>query len=104
MNSNLSLVLKTWASSVVSISLFVYVQWHIGKSGSCTTELPILLRGPTHFVDVYPELVLQRDVSTQADMFLACSSPKEPCTPVSEDNSAVSFTDDTYVNIILLLL
>ena len=36
-------------------------------------------------------------------MFLACSSPKEPCTPVSEDNSAVSFTDDTHVNIILLL-
>ena len=37
-------------------------------------------------------------------MFLACSSPKEPCIPVSEDNSAVSFTDDTYVNIKLLLL
>ena len=52
---------------------------------------------------MYPVLVLQHDVSTQADMFLACSSPKEPCTPVLEDNSAVSFTDDTYVNIILLL-
>ena len=76
----------------------------ICKSGSCTTEFPILSRGPTHFVDVYPELVLQHDVSTQADMFLPCSSPKEPCTPVSEDNSAVSFTDDMYVNIILLLL
>ena len=64
----------------------------------------MLSRGSTHFVDVYPELVVQHDVSTQADMFLAYSSPKEPCTPVSEDNSAVSFTDDTYVNIILLLL
>ena len=82
----------------------MYVQWYICKSGSCTTELPILSRGPTHFVNVYPELVVQHDVSTQVDMFLACSSPKEPCTPVSEDNSAVSFTDDTYVNNILLIL
>ena len=80
------------------------MQWYICKSGSCTTELPILSRGPTHFVDVYPELVVQHDVSTQADMFLACSSPKEPCTPVSEDNSAVSFTDDMYVNIILITM
>ena len=73
-------------------------------SESCITELPILSREPTHFIDVYPELVIQHDVSTQADMFLAYSSPKEPCTPLMEDNSAVSFTDNTYVNIILLLL
>ena len=33
-------------------------------------------------------------------MFLACSSPKEPDTPVAENDSAVSFTDDTYVNIV----
>ena len=97
MNSNLSLVLKMWASSVVSISLFVYMQWYICKRGSCATELSILSRGPTHFVDVYPELVLQHDVNTQADMLLACSSPKEPCILVSEDNSVVSFTDNTYV-------
>ena len=71
------------------------------KISSCgTIELPILSRGPTHFVDVYPELVIQHDVSTQADMFLACSSPKEPGTPVIENDSAVSFTDDTYVNIV----
>jgi len=65
------------------------------------TELPILSRGPTQFVDIYPELVMQHDVSTQADMFLACSSPKEPCTPAMEYDSAASFTDDTYVSIIL---
>ena len=55
---------------------------------------------PTHFVNVYPDMVIQHDVSTQADMFLACSSPKQPCTPVMQDDSTVSFTDDTYVNII----
>ena len=71
------------------------------KISSCgTIELPILSRGSTHFVDVYPELVIQHDVSTQADMFLACSSPKEPGTPVIENDSAVSFTDDMYVNIV----
>ena len=46
---------------------------------------------------------MQHDVSTQADMFLACSSPKEPCTPAMEYDSAASFTDDTYVSIILWL-
>ena len=71
------------------------------KISSCgTIELPVLSRGPTHFVHVYPELVIQHDVSTQAGMFLACSSPKEPGTPVIENDSAVSFTDDTYVNIV----
>ena len=45
-------------------------------------------------------MVIQHDVSTQADMFLACSSPKEPNTPVVENYSAVSFTDETYVNIV----
>ena len=63
-------------------------------------ELPILSRGPTHFVNVYPDMVIQHNVSTQADMFLACSSPKQPCTPVMEDDSTVSFTDDTYINVI----
>ena len=72
--------------------------------GSCITELPILSRGPTHCVDVYQELVIYHDVSTQADVFLVCSSPKKLCTPVSESNSAVSFTDDMLANIILLLL
>ena len=62
-------------------------------------ELPILSRGPTHFVNVYPESVVQHDVGTQADMFLACSSPKEPHTPVMEADSVVSFTEDTYVDI-----
>ena len=44
---------------------------------------------------------MQHDVGTQADMFLACSSPKQPCTPVMEGDSAASFTDDRYVNITL---
>ncbi len=64
------------------------------------TELPILSRGPTHFVNVYPELVIQHDVSTQADIFLACSSPKEPGTPVVEDDATRTFNEDTYVDII----
>ena len=33
---------------------------------------------------MYPELVVQHDVSTQADIFLACSSPKEPGTSAVE--------------------
>ena len=41
-------------------------------------ELPLLSREPTQFVYVYPELVIQHDVSTQADIFPACSSPKKP--------------------------
>ena len=63
-------------------------------------ELLILCRRPTHFENVYPDMVIQHDVSTKADMFLACSSPKQPCTPVMEDDSTVSLTDDMYVNII----
>ena len=63
-------------------------------------KLPSLSRRPTHFVNVYPDMVIQHDVCTQADMFLACSSPKQPCTSVMEDDSTVSFTDDMYVDII----
>ena len=51
-------------------------------------------------MNVYPELVIQHDVSSQADMLLACSSPKEPGTPVVEDDATRTFTEDTYVNII----
>ena len=65
---------------------------------SCgTIELPILSRGPTH---VYPEFIIQHDVSTQADMFLACSSPKEPGTTAVKNDSAVSLTDNMYINIV----
>ena len=48
---------------------------------------------------MYPELVVQHDVSTQADMFLACSSPKVPGTPVVEGDVTRTFTEDTYVSI-----
>ena len=58
-----------------------------------------LSTGPTHFMNVCHELVIQHDVSTQADMFLACSSPKEPGTPVVEDDAIGTFMEDTYVNI-----
>ena len=65
----------------------------------CLIELPVLSRGPTHFMEIYPELVVQHDASTQADMFLACSSPKEPATPVILDSSySQTIIDDTYVN------
>ena len=33
-------------------------------------------------------------------MFLACSSPKEPGTPVVEGDVTRTFTEDAYVNIV----
>ena len=63
-------------------------------------ELLILSRGQTHFVNVFLDVVVQRDVSTQADIFLTCTSPKQPYTPVMEDDSTASFTYDMYINII----
>ena len=53
-------------------------------------------------MEIYPELVVQHDASTQADMFLACSSPKEPATPVILDSSYS--IDDMYVNDLCMLL
>ena len=58
----------------------------------------MLSREPTHFVDVYPNMVMQHVIIIQADMLLACSSPKQSCTPMMEDDSTVSATDDAYVN------
>ena len=59
--------------------------------------------GPTHFVNVYPELVVQHDISTQVDMFLVCSSPKELGKPVEEGDVTRTFTEDAYVNIVYSL-
>ena len=89
-----------WAYSVVSAWYSKDYNQFFGL-----IELPTLSRGPTHFVDIYPELVVQHDVGTQADMFLACSSPKEPATPVMIDSSySQTIIDDTYVNNIMYVL
>ena len=89
----------TSAARIINNELFALVM-KICSFGltELPSELPILSRGPTHFINIYPELVVQHDVSTQADMFLACSSPKEPGTLVVEDDSIVTINDDMYVN------
>ena len=51
----------------------------------CIDIKPILTKSPLQFVSIYPDPVIQHDASTQADMFLACSSPKE--TEESEEDS-----------------
>ena len=43
----------------------------------CVDVRPTLTRSPTKFADYYPSPIIQHSVSTQADMFLACSSPEE---------------------------
>ena len=37
----------------------------------------MLTKSPPQFVNFYPDPIIQHDASTQADMFLACSLPKE---------------------------
>ena len=54
-------------------------------------------RGPTRFVNIYPELVVQHDVSIRVDEPVESSSPVEPGTPLMDNDSASSFADDTYV-------
>ena len=43
----------------------------------CVDIKTTLTRSPTKFADYYPSPIIQHSVSMQADMFLACSSPKE---------------------------
>ena len=45
---------------------------------------PILTKSPPQFVSIYPDPVIQHDASTQADVFLECTSPKE--TEESEED------------------
>ena len=59
--------------------------------------LPVLSRDSTCFVNIYPETVIQRDVGTQVDMFLACSLPIESPSLVTEQDSSISFLDDMLV-------
>ena len=47
-------------------------------------------------MNIYPELVVQHDVSIQVDKPVACSSPVEPGTPLMGDDSTTSFADNTY--------
>ena len=51
----------------------------------CIDIKKILTKSPPQFVSIYPYPDIQHDASTQADMFLACSSPKK--TEESEEDS-----------------
>ena len=55
--------------------------------------LPVLTRSGPKFADIYPEVPMQRDVCTQADMFLAVSSPKQP-SPAPTSEATISFGDE----------
>ena len=63
----------------------------------CIDIKPISTKSP-QFVSIYPDPVIQHDANMQADMFLACSSPKE--TEESEEDSrnltvtTLSFNED----------
>lgn len=56
-------------------------------------DLPVLTRSGPKFVDIYPQPIIQRDISTQADMFLAVSSPKQS-SPVPTPEVTMSFDDE----------
>ena len=55
----------------------MYCEAILLKLLSCVDIKPILSRSSPQFANFYPEPIIQHDVSTQADMFLACSSPKQ---------------------------
>ena len=46
---------------------------------------PNLTCSPVRYINIYPEPVIQHHISTQADMFLACS------TPIISDTSTYTF-------------
>ena len=55
---------------------------------------PLLTKSAPTFVNIYGELpVEQKEVFTQADMFLAISSPKQS-TPVPDTKASTSFCDE----------
>ena len=76
----------------------IYYQAILLKFLLCVDIKLILSRSP-QFANFYPEPIIQHDVSTQADMFLACSSPKQ--AEENEDNSrdltvtTLSYNKDT---------
>ena len=58
-------------------------------------DLPVLSRSGPKFVDIYPETATQKDACTQADMFLAVSSPKQSSPdPASAPEVTISFGDE----------
>ena len=71
----------------------------------CVDIKPSLSKSPPQFAHFYPEPIIQHDVSTQADMFLACSSPKEveleekEGNPVDMTATTISYNEDTYVTL-----
>ena len=75
----------------------MYCEAILLKLLSCVDIKPILSRSSPQFANFYPEPIIQHDVSTQADMFLACSSPK---AEENEDDSrdltvtTLSFNED----------
>ena len=56
-------------------------------------DLRMLTRSGPKFVDIYPKVPMQRDVYTQADMFLAVSLPKQP-SPAPTPEVTISFGDE----------
>ena len=56
-------------------------------------DLPVLTRSCPKFMDIYPEVPTQQDACTQADMFLAVSSPKQP-SPAPTPEFTISFGDE----------
>ena len=56
----------------------------------------VLTKSAPTFVNIYADMPIeQKDVSTQADMFLAVSSPKQP--EFEETTCSTSFEDIMYV-------
>ena len=56
----------------------------------------VLTKSVSTFINIYTDMpVEQKDVSTQADMFLAVSSPKQP--ELAETTCSTSFEETMYV-------
>ena len=61
----------------------------------------VLTKSAATFVNIYGDMPIeQKDVSTQADMFLAVSSPKQ--SELAETTYSTSFEDIMYVCICVM--
>ena len=56
-------------------------------------DFPVLTRSGPKFMDIYPDTPTQHDVGTQADVFLATSSPKQ-LSPAPAVEVTTSFCDE----------
>ena len=71
----------------------------------CVDIKPVLTRSSNKFADFYPNTIIQHDVSTQDDMFLACSSPKEAkLTENEEDSRDATVTTVSTCKLVILRL